>query len=356
MRTERRDRRRFFLLRGWYRLRTEGSHGVPQAKLFRIPKHAASSKVAPPPLERTSGALWHAAWPGSITIEISGTNASACDGTIVVPVDRPWLRIGSSVGDDIRLVDDSLSPRELLLVWTSLGVAVCQFTSPLKGKADAAPCRLITPTWWRRTVRQSCGPFQIRFPLVVHAADLKRRSLAIPQPGSSAKLPLEHGPELALMPRTHATSSTPSIPAANSIEVAGGRMLRTHLTTVGSHFAADWQLPQDHRIQRAHGLLRSWRALIIRDLAHVGIVSLDPSSPIRVNGHPIDAALLELGDRVEFVPGEVYEVIANPLATSTVDLVAPASLPPAETPVVPAEALVNTGVANDTLATATPAT
>ncbi len=328
--TERRNRRRHFLLRGWHRLQIENRLQVRSSRLL---KNFRSSVEKPHQIssgKRTSGAYWHRNWPGSMTLTIRGRDAFACDASIDVMIERPFAWIGTSVQSDIRLVDEAQAPFENLIVWTSAGVALFEFRPQsskglaVKGLDQGTPTltqHWVSPRWWQTRASHRCGRLELLVPCLkrsapvpaIHSPDIKVTKTS----GNPSFL--ESGPRLAFVPgnsrMNRASSTRPGSQHDNSsASRADAFVINKHLTIVGSDPQCDWQLADSARTAPMAHFLSPWQALIIRDASALGIVSLNHLAPVSVNGEPRHAALLEVGDLVSFGGRTTYEVVVNPEA------------------------------------------
>ncbi len=331
--TERRNRRRHFLLRGWHRLQIENRLQVRSSRLL---KNFKSSVEKPHKLSsgaRVSGAYWHPNWPGSVTLTIRGRDSFACDASIDVMIERPFAWIGTSVQSDIRLVDEAHAHFENLIVWTSAGVALFEFRPPIaKGLDQSAPTltqHWLSPRWWQTRASHPCGRMELLFPFLKKSVPVPAlNSLDIKAIKTSVDRSfLESGPRLAFVlcnsRMNPASSTSPGSQNDNSsTSHADTFVIIQHLTIVGSDPQCDWQLPCSARTTPMAHFLSPWQALIIRDASALGIVSLNHLAPVHVNGEARHAALLEVGDLVSFGGRTTYEVVVNPEAMSAEALVA----------------------------------
>lgn len=336
--TERRNRRRHFLLRGWHRLQIENRLQVRSSRLLKNFKSSVAKPHQVTSGGRISGAFWHPNWPGSVTLTIRGRDSFACDASIDVMIERPFAWIGTSVQSDIRLVDEAHAPFENLIVWTSAGVALFEFRPQTakdlaaKGLDQRIPTltqHWLSPRWWQSRVSHPCGRMELLFPFLKKSVPVPAlNSLDIKAIKTSVDRSfLENGPRLAFVlcnSRMNPASSTS--PGSQNDNSSASRadtfVINQHLTIVGSDPQCDWQLPCSARTTPMAHFLSPWQALIIRDASALGIVSLNHLAPVNVNGEARHAALLEVGDLVSFGGRTSYEVVVNPEAKAPEEVVA----------------------------------
>lgn len=331
--TERRNRRRHFLLRGWHRLQIENRLQVRSSRLLKNFKSSVENPHKVSSGARISGAYWHPNWPGSVTLTIRGRDSFACDASIDLMIERPFAWIGTSVQSDIRLVDESHAPFENLVVWTSAGVALFEFRpQPAKGLDQRTPTltqHWVSPRWWQSRVSHRCGRLELLIPFLKRSVPVPAlNSLDIKATKTSVDRSfLDSGPRLAFVlcnsRMNPASSTSPGSQNENSsTSRADTFVINQHLTIVGSDPQCDWQLADSARTAPMAHFLSPWQALIIRDASALGIVSLNHLAPLSVNGEPRRAALLEVGDLVSFGGRTTFEVVVNPEAMSPEALVA----------------------------------